>query len=160
MREWLRGHGRKGAPWCLLVVLALAGCGESDPRAHAGAPVDAGHCNDLPFLHSDPGVVVGTHWSSDRHDWGEAVPVYACVDPKIVGTVDLSATDSRIRVRPALVRLGTSPTGVYRFEVTPSRGSSGALHLHVEGSAAFEGNASGPRVAADGDGWHFAVPTQ
>jgi hypothetical protein len=151
--------GRHRGAWALALLLPLLpGCGH-DSRAGAGAPVDAGHCNDLPFLHSDPGVLVGTHWSSDRHHWGEAVPVYACVDPKIVGTVRLSATDSRIRIRPALIRLGTSATGVYRFEVTPPPGSSGVLRLHVEGSGAFEGAAGGPRVAAVGDGWHFAVPT-
>jgi hypothetical protein len=159
MRTWLRRNRAACALVVVLPLLALSGCGH-DPRAGAGAPADAGHCNDLPFLHSDPGVVVGTHWSSDRHDWGDAVPVYACVDPKIVGSARLSATDARIRIRPALVRLGTSATGVYRFEVIASRGSSGTLQLRVEGSDAFEGDAGGPRVAADGDGWHFAVPTQ
>ena len=161
MREWLSRHRHVSAPLSLFGLLLLGGCGapHGDPHAHAGAPADARHCNDLPFLHGDPGLLVGSHWSSDRHAWGEAVTVYACADPGLHGSVRLSASDARIRIRPAQVELGTSPTGVYRFEVTPPRGSTGELRMDFGGpEAGFSADTRGPRVAADGDGWHFAVP--
>ena len=142
----------------LCLLLAVAGCGDPHPRA--GRPVDARHCSDLPFLHGDPGMLVGTHWSGDRHRWGAAVTVYACADPHLHGSVTLSSSDSRIRIRPATVALGSSGSGVYAFEVTPARGASGGLMARFEGhDGGFGSTVRGPRVAGRGDGWHLVAPT-
>jgi hypothetical protein len=145
-----------GRPWFVLALLVLAACG--DPHAGVGRPVDAAHCTDLPFLHGDPGLLVGTHWSSDRRDWGQAVTVYACADPGLRGSVHLSASDSRIRITPAEHPLDGA--GIYAFEITPSRGASGGLEVWFQGSDGMvDVHLHGPRVGRDGDGWHFEART-
>jgi hypothetical protein len=142
------------------VLVAAAGCGGASERVDAGPPAGAAHCNHLPFLHGDPGILVGSHWSGERHAWDEPAVFYACADPGFHGSVRLWVTDPRIRVDPGQLGLETSTTGVYRFEVTPYRGASGDLRLDfAQSDGKVFATDRGPRVAADGHGWHFAVPS-
>lgn len=118
--------------------------------------MDAGHCNDLPYVHGDPGIVVGTHWSSDHHAWGATTTVYACNDPGMQGWLSMSASGDVIRVSPDEVRLESDESGIYAFRVTVDEGASGGLEVDVHSGGGFRAGAEGPRVEEDGDGWHFA----
>src|SRR5580765_3764834 len=95
---------------CLLASVGLAavlcGCGghgthTTDPRApgpHA-APTASASCNDLPVLNGDPGMVIGTDWSGERHDYGDPVIVYACVTVVSGGYASLVAPGAGIQIR-------------------------------------------------------------
>ena len=63
---------RTGLVVASLGMIALAGCGVGggDPRAGATTPPSAGACNDMPLIHGDPGLALGSHGASDHHAWG------------------------------------------------------------------------------------------
>jgi len=99
-------------------------------------------------------MVIGTDWSGERHDYGATVVVYACTTPVGGGRVTMVADGAGIRVRPRSVAVDRSGDGVVPFHVTVLNGARGALRVRQHGTG-IEGDAHGPFVAADGDGWHF-----
>ena len=99
-------------------------------------------------------MVIGTDWSGERHPYGTAVVVYACVTPTGGGYVTMVATGTGIRVRPRSVPISRSSDGVIPFHVTVSDGASGGIRVQQRGGG-IGGDAAGPVVAADGKDWHF-----
>lgn len=151
---------RKGRSLLAAVGLAAAvsGCGQSvstdSPPAPHAAPTRSGDCDDLPHVGGDPGIVIGTDWSGERHSYGTAVVVYACVTPTGGGYVTMVSTGTGIRVRPRSVAIGRSGDGVIPFHVTVVDGASGGILVQQRGGGIW-GDAAGPVVAADGEGWRF-----
>lgn len=123
------------------------------PSPHA-APTAPGSCNDLPALHGDPGMVIGTDWSGEHHDYGDSVVVYGCVTVESGGHVSLVAQGAGIQIRPRTVPVGTWRSGVITFHVTVSAGAACMLRLHQTGGG-LVGDIEGPVVAPDGQGWHL-----
>ena len=147
-----------------LLVAALAwaatcaGCTDDTSRAfppgpHA-APTRAADCDDLPALGGDPGILLGTDWSGEHHDYGETVIAYACVSASLGGRVSLVADGTGIQIRPRVVPVDPSGHGIIPFRVTVSPDASGEVRIqHQAGGGGSD--LHGPVVAADGDGWHF-----
>ena len=135
-----------------------AGCSggpfDADPPGPHAAPTRAAECDDLPAVGGDPGILLGTDWSAEHHDYGDRVVVYACVSASIGGDVALVADGSGIQIRPRVVRVDRSGSGVIPFQVTVSSDASGDVRIRQR-SGAGGGDLPGPVVAADGDGWHF-----
>src|SRR3954454_5124425 len=105
-RRPMRVISRKGTGLLAAVGLAaaLSGCSrgtstDSSPGPHT-APTRAIECIDLPLLHGDPGMVIGTDWSGAHHGYGATVVVYACLTPQPGGHVRMVADGTGIRVRP------------------------------------------------------------
>ncbi len=149
-------------PGLLLAVLAsaaaCAGCSDDPGRAfppgpHA-APTRAADCDDLPVLDADPGLLLGTDWSGEHHDYGETVVVRACVSVSLGGHVSLVAHGSGIQVSPRVVPVDPSGSGVVAFRVTVLRDASGGLRVRQQ-SRGGGGDLLGPVVAGDDHGWHF-----
>jgi len=135
-----------------------AGCGSDaskgfPPGPHA-APTRPGDCDDLPALHGDPGILLGTDWSGEHHHYGDTVVVFACVAVPPGGLVSLVADGTGVQVWPRVVAVEPSGSGVIPFSVTVSSGASGAVRVQ-QTSGAGGGDLQGPVVAADGDGWHL-----
>ena len=151
-------HGLGLLAAILGVAATCAGCSDDpftalSPGPHA-APTRAADCDDLPALGGDPGILLGTDWSAEHHDYRDRVVVYACVSPSIGGDVALVADGSGIQIRPRVVRVDRSGSGVIPFQVTVSKDASGRLRVQQQvGSGG--GDLPGPTVSADGDGWHF-----
>ena len=123
------------------------------PSPHA-APTASGSCNDLPAIHGDPGMVIGTDWSGEHHDYGDGVVVYGCVTAGSGGHASLVARGPGIRIRPRTVPVDSWRSGVIPFHVTVSQGALGMLRLRQTGGG-LGGDIDGPVVAPDGNGWHF-----
>ena len=123
------------------------------PSPHA-APTASGSCNDLPALHGDPGMVIGTDWSGEHHDYGDPVVVYGCVTVGSGGHASLVAQGAGIKNRSRAVPVDSWPSGVIPFHVTVSEGGSGMLRLHQTGGG-LGGDIEGPVVAPEGHRWHF-----
>jgi hypothetical protein len=147
----------------LTTMLALAGAGAgcaghpskaSPPGRHA-APSRAADCTDLPLLDGDPGIVLGTDWSGEHHDFGDTGIVFACVTASLGGRVSLVADGTGIRIRPQSDRVDLSGSGVAAFRVTVSDDEGGRLRVQQD-SDAGGGDVAGPLVVVDADGWHFA----
>ncbi len=152
----LRGLGLLAAT--LGVAGMCAGCSDDPskgfPLGPHAAPTRAGDCDDLPALGGDPGILLGTDWSGEHHDYRDTGVVYACVSVSLGGRVSLQADETGIEIRPRFVAVNPSGSGVIPFRVTVSSGASGAVRVQqTSGSAG--GDLPGPVVAADGDGWHF-----
>ncbi len=155
-------HGLGVLVAVLGLATACAGAGDDSSRAfrpgpHA-APTRAADCNDLPALGSEPGILLGTDWSAEHHEYGVPVVVRACVSTSLGGQVELVPAGSGIQVRPRLVPVDASGSGVIAFQVIVSDGSSGEVRVRQR-SGGGGGDLPGPVVAADGAGWHF-VPHQ
>ena len=152
-------------PWwrlaCAAVVtstaLLLAGCANPAHRPTGPHPVptSAAECNDLPAVHGDPGVLMGTDWTDEPHDWGDTVIVDVCVVPDSEERIWLTAESREVQIGPRTVHPDATSTGVIPFRVTVLRGGTGTISMHQDG-AGVSGDMPGPVVAADGDGWHFA----
>jgi len=123
------------------------------PSPHA-APTASGSCNDLPVLHGDPGMVIGTDWSGEHHDYGDTVVVYGCVTVGSGGHASLVAQRAGVRIRPRAVPVDSWPSGVIPFQVTVAEGGSGMLRLQQTGGG-LGGDIEGPIVAPDDHGWHL-----
>jgi hypothetical protein len=123
------------------------------PRPHA-APTRAGDCADLPALHGDPGILLGTDWSGEHHDYADTVVVRACVTASLGGTVSLAVDGTGIEVLPRVAPVDPSGGGIVPFRVTVSAGATGRLRVRQEGGGGG-GDLPGPVVAADAGGWHF-----
>ena len=123
------------------------------PSPHA-APTASGSCNDLPALHGDPGMVIGTDWSGEHHDYGDPVVVYGCVTVGGGGHASLVAQGAGVKIRPGAVPVDSWPSGVIPFHVTVSAGASGMLRLH-QTAGGLVGDIEGPVVAPQDHGWHF-----
>jgi hypothetical protein len=152
----LRGLGLLAV--ALGVATTVAGCSgdpsqDFPPGPHA-APTRAADCDDMPDLSGDPGIVLGTDWSGEHHDFGDTVVVYACASVSLGGRVSLVADGTGIGVRPRAVQVDPSGSGVIPFRVTVARDASGPLRVQ-QTSRGGGGDLPGPLVAADGDGWHF-----
>ena len=152
----LHGLGRLGA--ALGLVALCAGCSDvpskaAPPRPH-GAPTRAADCDDLPALGGDPGILLGTDWSGEHHDYGDTVVVYGCVSTSLGGRVSLVASGTGVRIRPAVVSVDRSGSGVTAFRVTVVKDASGGVRIQQTGGGGW-GDLPGPVVGADGDGWHF-----
>ena len=124
------------------------------PSPHA-APTASGSCNDLPALRGDPGMVIGTDWSGEHHDYGDPVVVYGCLTVASSGHASLVAQGAGIQIRPRAVPVDSWPSGVIPFHVTVSEGASGMLRLRQTGGGGLVGDIEGPVVAPEGHGWHF-----
>jgi hypothetical protein len=143
-----------------LVVLG-AGCSSEDdvaavpgpPPPHA-APGRAADCNDLPAAHGDGGIVLGTDWSGEHHDYTDTVVVHACVPATSGGRVSLVPEGSGIEVRPRGVRVDPAGDDVIAFHVTVAEGASGGLRVQQDVGGASN-DIGGPLVTADGDGWQL-----
>ena len=140
------------------LAATCAGCSDDpsnafDPGPHA-APTRAADCDDLPALGGDPGILLGTDWSGEHHDYGDTVVVCACVSTSLGGHVSLVADGSAIQVRPRIVPVDPSGGGTIPFQVTVSNDASGEVRIQQK-SGGGGGDLPGPVVAADGDGWHF-----
>lgn len=145
----------------LAVVATCAGCGDDPsedlpPGPHA-APTRAADCVDLPALDGDPGILLGTDWSGERHRYGDTVVVYACVSVSLGGRVSLVASGAGIRIRPRVVVVQPSGGGVIPFQVTVARGASGAVRVEQRSDGGGGGDLPGPVVVAGRGGWHFAA---
>jgi hypothetical protein len=151
-------HGLGLLAAILGVAATCAGCSDDpftapSPGPHA-APTRAADCDDLPALGGDPGILLGTDWSAEHHDYGAAVVVYACVSTSLGGHVALVAGGPGIQIRPRVVPVDLSGSGVIPFEVTVSKHASGEVRVQQKYGGGG-GDLPGPVVAADGDGWHF-----
>jgi hypothetical protein len=147
---------RASAALAVPAALLLTGClsrGQPPAGPHP-VPTSAAECNDLPAVHGDPGVLMGTDWSDERHAWGDTVVVYVCVVPDGEEWVRLTTASHEVEIDPRAVHPGPSSTGVIPFRVTVPRGGTGAVRMHQDG-AGVRGDLPGPVVAPDGDGWHF-----
>jgi len=143
------------------VAAALCACSghefdtpDAPDRSPHAAPTTSGSCDDLPVLHGDPGMVIGTDWSGEHHDYGDTVVVYGCVTPGSGGHVSLVAQGVGIKVRPRAVPLDSWRSGVISFRVTVSESASGMLRV-VQTGGGLGGDIEGPVVAPEGRGWHF-----
>ena len=151
---------RRGlGPLIVGLGLAVPSAGCSDPpRLHPpgphAAPTGPADCDDLPGLGGDPGILLGTDWSGEHHDPADTVVVYACVSVSLGGRVSLVADGPAIRIRPRVVPVDASGSGIIPFRVTVASGASGGVRIQQEGGGGG-GDLPGPVVAADGDGWHF-----
>ncbi|WP_062464008.1 hypothetical protein [Demequina soli] len=115
----------------------------------------ADDCNDLPAIDGDPGILLGTDWSGERHAYGDTVVVYGCFAPTLGGTVSLVAAGTGMTVVPDMATVDEAGTGVTPFAVTVARGATGELRIRWDGRGGGAGDLSGPTVIADGDGWRF-----
>lgn len=142
-----------------LALVLLAGCGDDDPTTtdrpspHA-EPTSAADCVDLPHLDGDPGILLGTDWSGEDHDYGDTVVVLACAAPGDTGALAITADGTGIDVAPSRVRLADADGGVARFEVVVGEGAIGRLRVRLTGPG-VTGDLGGPEVVTDDDGWHF-----
>ena len=140
------------------LAATCGGCADDPPRAsppgaHA-APTRSADCNDLPALDGDPGILLGTDWSGELHDYGDTVVVYACVSASLGGHVSLVVDGTGIQVRPRVAPVDPSGSGVIPFRVTVSNEASGEVRIQQKGGNG-EADLLGPVVAGEGDGWHF-----
>jgi hypothetical protein len=139
------------------------GCGEQDlteadrPSPHP-RPSVAGDCLDLPHTDGDPGILLGTDWSGEDHDYGDSAVVLACASPADKGTLTLEADGTGIDVTPRRARMAEAPDGIARFEVTVERGAAGSLRVRLD-TPGLGGDLRGPEVVTDDDGWHLARAT-
>ena len=144
--------------WVAAAVL-LAGCAGPDPTEadrpspHA-APTSAGDCLDLPHTDGDPGILLGTDWSGEDHDYGDTVVVLACASPTEEGVLWVEADGTGIEVTPRRARMADAPAGIARFEVTVERGATGFLRVRLD-TPGLGGDLHGPEVVTDDDGWHL-----
>jgi hypothetical protein len=141
----------------LALVVSGAGCSHALPEAsppgpHA-APAGAADCNDLPAIGGDPGILLGTDWSGEHHDYGDTVIVFACVSTSLGGEVSLVANGG-IQIQPAVVTVDPAGSGIIAFRVTVPRAAAGAVRVQQKGGGGG-GDLQGPVVEADGSGWHF-----
>jgi hypothetical protein len=142
----------------LVAATALSACqgGEPEtaerPSPHS-APTSAGDCNDLPAVDGDPGIVLGTDWSGEDHEYGDTVTVLACGASQR-GTLSLRPDGTGVTVSPRRVPLADAPGGVARFRVTVDRGATGGLRVRLTGPGSG-GDLRGPEVVADDGGWHL-----
>lgn len=152
----VRGLGLLAATLGLAVT--SSGCSDAPdgdlPLGPHASPTGAAACDDLPALGGDPGILLGTDWSGERHDYGDTVVVYACVSAKGGGRVSLVEDGRGIQVRPRVAGVDPSGSGVIRFQVTVSHDASGGIRVQQKVGGGG-GDLPGPVVAADGDGWHF-----
>ena len=151
-------HGLGLLAATLGLAATCAGCSDDQskefpPGPHA-APTRAADCDDLPALGGDPGILLGTDWSGEHHDYGDTVVVYACVSASLGGRVSLVADGTGIRIHPRVVPVDPSGSGIIPFRVTVPSDASGGVRVQLEGGGAG-GDLPGPVVAPDGDGWHF-----
>jgi len=135
------------------------GCTEEPVKAWPpgphGAPTQAADCADLPHLDGDPGIVLGSDWTGERHDFTDSVVIFACVTASFGGRVSLAANGTGIQVRPRFAVVDPSGNGIIAFRVTVSKHAAGGLRVQQDG-AGGGGDLPGPAVIADADGWHFA----
>ena len=157
----LRGLGGLGALGAALALVAtlttVTGCADEESEAllrpHV-APTRAADCVDLPGLGGDPGILLGTDWSGEHHDFADTATVYACVAASLGGRVSLRVEGSGIRVAPRVVPVDPSNGGIVPFRVTVSKGAAGRLRVVQQGDAG-QGDLAGPGVLTDAGGWHF-----
>jgi hypothetical protein len=140
-----------------LLAWPLTGCSGGGTDAHAPhpSPSNAGACNDLPLIGPDGGIVLGTDWSDEQHAYDDPVVLRACATAGAGGRIRVVASGPGITVRPAAVRVDPSGNGVVPFRVTVAAGAAGGLRVQQDGGG-VGGDAPGPDIVADGDGWHFA----
>ncbi len=142
-----------------VLVLLLTGCGYDDsrttdrPSPHA-EPTSSGDCLDLPHTDGDPGILLGTDWSGEEHDYGDKAVVLACASPSEEGTLRIQADGTGIDVTPRRARMADAPGGIARFEVTVERGAAGFLRVRLD-TPGLQGDLHGPDVVTDDDGWHL-----
>ena len=105
--------GFQSARTCLALAVGsalalLTGCSAAAPAAHP-EPTAPEQCNDLATHRGDGFVLIGTDWSGEPHQYGDAATVYACVLPITGGEVQLIAAGTGERVHPARQRVSGSP---------------------------------------------------
>lgn len=160
----MRAHQRLGL-CCATVALAVgcAGCSDDPtplrPTGPHPAPTRAADCVDLPAVGGDPGILLGTDWSGERHDYPDTVVVYACVSPSSGGRVRLVVDGTGVRIRPHSVAVDPAGSGVVPFRVTVSPGGSGVLRVQ-QTSDGVGGDLRGPVVSAEDDGWSLVARSE
>ena len=80
--------------------------------------------------------------------------VYGCVSTSLSGRVSLVANGTGIQIRPAVVSVDRSGSGIIAFRVTVSTDAAGGVRMQKKGGGGGA-DLPGPVVAADGDGWRF-----
>ena len=125
---------------------------QSSPSQPACCTDPGGRLDDLPALGGDPGILLGTDWSGEHHNYGDTVVVYGCVSTSLSGRVSLVANGTGIQIRPAVVSVDRSGSGIIAFRVTVFTDAAGRVRIQKKGGGGGA-DLPGPVVAADGDGW-------
>ena len=148
-----------------VLLLALTACGHDDsvtsePPGPHGSPTSAGECSDLPMVGADPGMVLGTDWSTETHAYGQPVDLTVCVTTADSGTVRVRSSDAGITVTPRTQRVPATGNGLLTVEVRVASGtpSGAAMRLVQYGGGGVLGDSTGPSIVTTADGWHFDRP--
>ena len=147
------------------LLLALTGCGLEDqtskkpPGPHA-SPTSAGECSDLPMVGADPGMVLGTDWSTETHPYDQPVDLTVCVTTSDSGKVRVRSSDAGITVTPRTHQIPATGNGLLTVHVRVASGTSSgaALRLLQYGGGGVLGDSTGPSIVTTNDGWHFDRP--
>ena len=147
-----------------VLLLALTACGLDDqtsnepPGPHA-SPTSAGECSDLPMVGADPGMVLGTDWSTETHPYDQPVDLTVCVTTSDSGKVRVRSSDAGITVTPRTQQIPATGNGLLTVQVRVASGTSSgtALRLEQYGGGVF-GDTPGPSIVTTADGWHFDTP--
>lgn len=148
-----------------VLLLALTACGHdhsvtSEPPGPHGSPTSAGECSDLPMVGADPGMVLGTDWSTETHPYDQPVDLTVCVTTSDSGKVRVRSSDAGITVTPRTQRVPATGNGLLTVQVRVASGtpSSAALRLLQYGGGGVFGDSTGPSIVTTTDGWHFDSP--
>ncbi len=142
------------SPLLLLGCLLLADC--AGPYAAHPAPHDASDCV---YQHGGgDGAFTGTNldWTTEDHEYGEPVALYASNASSNPGRVDVTAP-AGVQVSPAGARLAAH--GVVRFTVRVERPVHGDLGVGFSlGGGALSASMTVPAIDGGDDDWHFVRP--
>ncbi len=148
-----------------VLLLALTACGHDDsvtsePPGPHGSPTSAGECSDLPMVGADPGMVLGTDWSTETHPYDQSVDLTVCVTTSDSGKVRVRSSDAGITVTPRTQRVPATGNGLLTVHVRVASGtqSGAALRLVQYGGGGVFGDSTGPSIVTTADGWHFERP--